>query len=330
MHRENVLLQPTHATAPPSASASAMSSFAPPPAMNEAVWQAFDHTDVAVALYDANDVLQHANRAFERRFLRGLPLPVPFTDVLRHGFARGFGVKINSGDIDAFLADILQRRGHDPFRAFEVDTVEGEWLWMTETRLPDGWLLSMASDVTSLKNNERDLRLAHDDAQLAARTDPLTGAPNRRHIIETGETLIRQCRELRLPFALAVIDLDHFKTVNDGHGHAVGDRVLREFITQCQPLLRAGDVIGRLGGEEFLLLLPTTRWPTAVAVCDRLRQSLEAVRLDDGRSLAFSFSAGVAEVLPREELSGVMRRADEAMYRAKQAGRGRTEVGAPG
>lgn len=302
---------------------------AAPPSVNSAVWQMFEHTDVAVALYDASDVLRHANRAFERRFLRGLQWPVPFIDVLRHGFQRGFGVKIDCNDVDVFLGDILQRRGKLPFRAFEVDTVEGEWLWMTETRMPDGWLLTMASDVTALKNNERDLRLAHDDAQLAARTDPLTGAPNRRHIIETAETLMRQCRELRLPFALAVIDLDHFKNVNDGHGHAAGDAVLREFVTQCQPLLRAGDVLGRLGGEEFLLLLPTTRWPTAVSVCDRLRQSLEPVRLDGGDALTFSFSAGVAEAGPREDLPATMRRADQAMYRAKAQGRGRTEVGAP-
>jgi diguanylate cyclase (GGDEF)-like protein len=299
-------------------------------ALNEAVWQMFDHTDVAMALYDADDVLRHANAAFERRFLRGLPLPVSFKDVLRHGFQRGFGAKVSSGDIEAFIAEVLKRRGKKPFRAFEVDTVEGEWLWMTETRLPDGWMMSMASDVTSLKNNETNLRLAHDDAQIAARTDALTGAPNRRHILEAGEGLIRQCRELRLPCSLAVLDLDHFKSVNDTHGHAVGDTVLREFVAHCQPLLRAGDLLGRLGGEEFLLLLPTTRWPIAVAVCDRLRQCLMPLPLDGkGGELTYSFSAGVAEVQPKEDLATLMRRADEAMYRAKHAGRARTKVAAP-
>jgi diguanylate cyclase (GGDEF)-like protein len=291
----------------------------------------FEHSDLAIAAYDPSDVLVHASPAFERRFLRGLPVPVPFADVLRHGFARGFGVKVDCGDVERFLRDILPRRRNTPSRGFQVDTVEGEWLWVNENLLPGGWMVSVASNITPLKRDQHQLRLAHANAHLAARTDALTGAPNRRAVLETGEALLRQCRELRLPFALAMIDLDRFKLVNDGHGHAVGDAVLQGFVRHCEPALRAGDVLGRLGGEEFLLLLPNARWPLAATVCDRLRDGLQPLPLADGlgEGLSYSFSAGVAEAKPRESLEALMRRADAAMYRAKALGRGRTEVAAP-
>ncbi len=300
-----------------------------PPGVESAVaplLQALQASEVLVALYDPDDRLVYANAAFERQFIRGMGLPVHFADLLRHGFAGGFGVKIDSGDIEAFLQNILPRRRSRPFRAFETDLVGGEWLWMTETLLPDGWLLSVASDIGALKHTEHTLRAAHQSALEASRTDVLTGTPNRRHILDLGKTALAQTQQLGQPFTVAVIDLDHFKRINDSHGHHGGDEVLRHFSEHCLRQLRPGDGLGRLGGEEFLLLLPGTSWNMGATVVRRLRHTLPSVGRpasgsQPGSGVRYTFSTGIAEAEPGEDLETLMQRADRALYAAKQRGR---------
>jgi diguanylate cyclase (GGDEF)-like protein len=289
--------------------------------------RALQASEVLVALYDPEDRLVYANAAFEAQFIRGLGLPVPFADLLRHGFAGGFGVKIDSGDIEGFLQNILPRRRSRPFRAFESDMIGGGWIWMTETLLPDGWLLSVASDIGALKHTEHTLRAAHQSALEASRTDVLTGTPNRRHILDLGKAALAQAQQLGQPFTIAVIDLDHFKRINDSHGHHGGDEVLRHFSEHCLRQLRPGDGLGRLGGEEFLLLLPGAAWNMGATVVRRLRHTLPAVGRPPGGSsagssaLRYTFSTGLAQAEAGEDLETLMQRADRALYAAKQRGR---------
>jgi diguanylate cyclase (GGDEF)-like protein len=280
---------------------------------------------VIVALYDEYDVLRFANEAYERRFLRGKSLPIGFADVLRHGFHNGFGVIIGSGDIEQFLKDILPRRRTVPYRAFEVDTLEGEWIWMTET-LHGGWLLSIGSNITALKHNEHTLRQAHAQALQASKTDALTGIANRRSILEIAEGAVERHDPGRGHLSLAVIDIDHFKKINDTLGHDAGDEVLRHFAGYCSSSLRNGDRFGRLGGEEFLLLLPGASATIASSVLTRLRVGLS--RNASMAAVPYTFSAGIAEALAGEGLATVIKRADRALYAAKASGRDRVEIGA--
>ena len=142
----------------------------PAPAVTaETIAAAFDASDLIVALYDPDDWLVYANRAYRTYFLKGQELPIRFDDVLRLGFAGGFGVKIDSGDVERFLADILPRRRSVPSRSIETDTVDGRWLWITETVLADGSMLSVGSDITRLKHNEKTLREAHESALRLSR-----------------------------------------------------------------------------------------------------------------------------------------------------------------
>ncbi|MDA8071073.1 MAG: GGDEF domain-containing protein [Actinomycetota bacterium] len=149
----------------------------------------------------------------------------------------------------------------------------------------------------------------------AASTDPLTGLANRRSFEPLLERELARCLRFGHPLCVAVLDLDGFKHVNDTLGHHGGDRVLVETTAAWRSALRTFDVLARSGGDEFLLLLPSTSADAAAAVLGRLR------RLHDQR-----FSAGVAEAEPGDTSSGLLRRADAACYRAKEQGRNRTVV----
>jgi diguanylate cyclase (GGDEF)-like protein len=281
---------------------------------------ALGESELAVALYDGQDRLRWANAAFARRFLDGVSLPISFADLLRHDAAHGFGVKIDSGDVEAFLAQVHSRRRSAPFRSFEADLIGGEWLWMTETLTASGWLVSIASVITPLKQSERTLRQARDHAMQVAQTDPLTGAPNRRSVLERAADLLESAHGDGRTLSLIAVDLDHFKQINDQYGHDAGDDVLRHFVRHCCSELRQSDHFGRLGGEEFLLVLPSTSRADAVRASERVRQRLSPA-LWRARPLSYTFSAGVAQADLGESLGDVLRRADRALYAAKNSGR---------
>jgi len=158
--------------------------------------------------------------------------------------------------------------------------------------------------------------------QLAIR-DELTGLYNRRHVMSLmhGEAL-RAARHGR-SLAIVMIDLDHFKRINDTHGHGLGDEVLKAFALVATAALRESDTLGRWGGEEFIVMLPETDEATALRVMARVQDQTKGLRFPSAGELRISFSAGVATCLPGEVLNDAIERADEAMYRAKEAGRDR-------
>ncbi len=280
--------------------------------------QALADSDLVLALYDPADRLQWANRRFHDLFLRGVALPVDFADILRHGFTHRFGVKIDCGDIEQFLADILPRRRSIPFRAFATDTVEGMWLWMTETLLPNGWLLSCASDITALKQHERVLREAHAQVLHDAQTDALTGAASRPHALEALQQALGRLDDSE-PLSVALTDIDDFKRINERFGHPRGDEVLAAYVAQCRQRLRPNDLVGRMGGHEFLLAFPGIRDTMAVRIVERLRLGLASPGVG-----AFGFAAGVTQALPGESVAALLARVAERLSVAKARGHGCT------
>lgn len=154
-----------------------------------------------------------------------------------------------------------------------------------------------------------------------AHTDALTGLPNRLGLDKQLTELTRLHRAGEQPLALAVIDLDHFKTVNDEQGHATGDRILQRTAEVLRGSLREGDTIGRWGGEEFVVLMPRTDRDAAREVANRLRRALAAdTALQTSRITA---SGGIAVLTPQDSSATLFQRADEALYAAKKAGRDR-------
>jgi diguanylate cyclase (GGDEF)-like protein len=215
-----------------------------------------------------------------------------------------------------------------PRKSFETDFMDGRWFWMDHTILPNGWVLTVGADITALKHNEKALHQAHNAAVRASRTDLLTGLPNRRHILELLEDALAANAASGSSLCVAMIDIDRFKAINDTHGHDAGDTVLRHFASASSEKLGRQDAIGRMGGEEFLLILPNTSLIDAARIIEQIRQGCAEGKLQDGEvTQSHSFSAGLVEAQPRESRNSILSRADRALYTAKRQGRNRTKLG---
>ena len=170
----------------------------------------------------------------------------------------------------------------------------------------------------------RQRRIAH-LLEAQAHTDPLTGLSNRRHFFEVADAELARSRRYGTPLSLLMLDIDRFKEVNDLHGHRAGDRVLQQLARTCLEVLRNVDVAGRVGGEEFAVLLPETELAGAMEVAERLREAVEksAVDREEGRALRITVSVGVAILEAHSNLDTLLSQADTALYDAKHQGRNR-------
>ena len=179
-------------------------------------------------------------------------------------------------------------------------------------------VIGVATDITERKELERELH------RLAV-TDPLTGASNRRHFMASAFMETERAIRYDAPLSVIMLDIDFFKRVNDTYGHAIGDEVLKKVVEAARTTLREVDILGRIGGEEFAILLPETPIRRASAVAERLRRAVSGIIISvpDG-SLSVSASLGVAERQADETVFDLLLgRADRALYRAKEAGRNR-------
>jgi diguanylate cyclase (GGDEF)-like protein/PAS domain S-box-containing protein len=172
------------------------------------------------------------------------------------------------------------------------------------------------------------IKLAEEAIRILANTDALTGLPNRRHFFETAEEEFARAQRYETPLAVLMVDLDNFKSFNDQYGHAGGDAVLRSFALVLSGLLRDSDSAGRIGGEEFAVILPHTSLDGACAFAERLMERIAANPPDiDGQPAPYTLSVGVSEMSPAsKDFSALLILADKALYRAKQSGRNRLVV----
>jgi diguanylate cyclase (GGDEF)-like protein len=162
--------------------------------------------------------------------------------------------------------------------------------------------------------------------KTAATTDPLTGLLNRRGFFEAAAIIMGRQRDGAATIGVLAFDLDHFKSINDRHGHAVGDAVLQMFAKVVRETMRSGDIIGRLGGEEFVALVPGTL-ADAASAAERVRLAFSATSIArNGQRIAATVSIGVACGAPSAAVDLIITRADAALYRAKTGGRNRVET----
>ncbi len=182
--------------------------------------------------------------------------------------------------------------------------------------------------VSHLRIQDSQHRAFDQECRLAELTvtDTLTGASSRAEFLQQAEKAAERARATGAPLTLLYLDIDHFKRLNDGHGHAAGDAVLRGMAQVLRQALRASDLFGRLGGEEFCVLLPDQREVHAQALAERLRLLLAEVPRPDAR---LTVSAGIAGMRAGESVMQTLHRADLAMLQAKQRGRDRVCVDAP-
>jgi diguanylate cyclase (GGDEF)-like protein len=167
------------------------------------------------------------------------------------------------------------------------------------------------------------LNVTENTLRELSQRDPLTGPHNRRYLFDFAQTKVERGRRYGSRLSVLMIDLDHFKNINDTYGHDVGDKVLREAARSCNEILRKIDVLGRYGGEEFVMILPETGLIDAVALGQRLRNRIELLEVYSGSTrVKVTASIGVASLSALDAgIESVLVRADEAMYQAKSSGR---------
>ena len=224
------------------------------------------------------------------------------------------------------------------FEAYRMPMLDSSmaWLQVWVLFILLVWLCLFSSYVQAMRKRMRQRRFAlqaHQDTlrgmmrqleDLVA-TDELTGLFNRRHFLRVAT------RELEHTapggqHGLALIDLDHFKRINDAHGHAAGDRVLQTFAAVARACLRDGDIIARYGGEEFVLLLPNTDADQFTACCERLREAFARAEPVGLKIDSLSLSAGMTLLVAGDDLDEALQRADQALYQAKRGGRNRCDA----
>lgn len=194
----------------------------------------------------------------------------------------------------------------------------GKWIECRGSPVAGGRFLALYRDITEPRQMMARL-------EQQASVDPLTGAMNRRKLMSVADAEFRRASRYDRPMSLVVLDIDHFKAVNDQFGHAAGDQALKKFVEICNAGLRDTDAIGRVGGEEFVLMLPETDTDGAMMVAERLRQNIQNLVLQtDTAEFHFTTSGGVAGIsFADSSVSDIIKAADAALYAAKRAGRNR-------
>jgi diguanylate cyclase (GGDEF)-like protein len=188
----------------------------------------------------------------------------------------------------------------------------------------------------SMKDHERDAELLRKEVaqrieaetllRKSAGTDMLTRLPNRRTALENLDREISRYRRSKAVFSLLVVDVDHFKSVNDTWGHEAGDKALVSTANRLKSMVRGQDTVARWGGEEFLIILGETSVESALIVAEKLRAGIESLPVDIGtQHISLTVSIGVSEFQPNQDISYSIKIADEALYAAKQSGRNRVE-----
>lgn len=302
----------------------------PPDQLNELIIKALQASQDGVGVYDQNDIMLFCNdtvtriMGYEGREAIGRS----FEENLRHSWATGSGVIADDGDVDGMVRRAKESMKTQGFSTFESDTVTGEWNQVSRLKTEAGHTFMYSTDITQLKNTEKALKDALRYVKKLAATDALTGISNRRHFMDLANKEFNRSKRYGHPLSILALDIDHFKSINDNYGHQAGDKVLESISACCQSLLSATDVFGRLGGEEFSILLPEANTQSAQEMAQRVLDSVANLSVEyEGKLITFTTSIGISEVSDdSKSLEALMQHSDQALYQAKHNGRNRMEV----
>jgi diguanylate cyclase (GGDEF)-like protein/PAS domain S-box-containing protein len=283
-----------------------------------------DNLFAYVALLDVNGVVQEVNKAPLDRagYLRGDVIGQYFYDAPWWSYNDEVRGQLITAISDAKLGktsryDVVVKMGDDlvpiDFLISPVLDASGKIVG----------LLPTAVDITERKQLEEELK-------RQAHLDYLTGLSNRRHFMEQAEVEFSRAVRHDKFLSILMLDIDHFKQVNDTYGHQSGDAVLRTLAMLCKEVLRNFDIIGRMGGEEFAVVLPETDIEQTLEVAERLREVIAEteVSLPDGSKISFTVSIGVATLVDKNtNIDWLLNQADRALYKAKESGRNKVFAG---
>jgi diguanylate cyclase (GGDEF)-like protein len=225
-----------------------------------------------------------------------------------------------SDDLDAGVLEGLEQESEDLGRFAGLFREMAHYLTDRTQRLE----AAVAERTRALTEEIARRSTAEAELKRLAATDSLTGAANRRHFQAEAARELARAKRYGRPLAVMMLDIDHFKKINDTYGHAAGDQVLRALVERCRANLRSQDVLGRLGGEEFAVLAPECPPERCMMLAERLRGALAgaSVETDEG-AVSFTVSIGVTDCPPESPIEDHLERADKALYQAKRGGRNR-------
>lgn len=281
---------------------------------------ALDEVEEGVVLLDHDMRTHFMNRAIREigSHRERAPGERPFFAELLKEVRDSRAYAIPADQVDAYVAQRVEYvRSGNP-NPVDLRMADGRILRFKCNVLPDGGRMLIYANVTDLVRNAEQL-------EKLATTDGMTGLHNRRHFMKLAEAEWGRFQRHGRPLSLLMLDVDYFKSINDRFGHYVGDQVVAQIAALCREGRRVSDVVARIGGEEFALLLPETTAQAAYAVAERLRRDVElSPLLSNSNGLAVTVSIGVAEAGPdMSGIIGLMKDADRALYEAKGAGRNR-------
>ena len=257
-----------------------------------------------------------------RLLIAGAVFCVQYLAILQTALSRQFSIKGRGKHLFALALAmmILVLSGRTFAVAFGL--IDAAEVAQNETVQVTFYLVSLVSLIFASNGFLLMAKESSDErVNLLARKDVLTEVWNRAHIEDVASQEIERFRRHGIPVSIVMIDLDHFKSINDRFGHSVGDQVLRKFCAKVKESIRVSDVLGRWGGEEFLLVLPNCPLDSAMDLAERIRIGVQKERFSGAGELSASF--GVADFDPRENWDSWLNRADMALYQAKNEGRNR-------
>jgi diguanylate cyclase (GGDEF)-like protein len=230
--------------------------------------------------------------------------------------------------VKRILQEIGVAPGIEPLRlplAIEENLLGILWIWGSGIQKADLPIMSIFAKQVAISLERAQL---FKEVQSLALTDPLTGLNNRRSLFEVGKIEFSRSTRMNRPFCCMMLDLDHFKLINDNHGHLIGDQVIQEFAKRCKSAIREIDLIGRYGGEELIIFLPETDLTTAKQIAERIRGHIAGTSMTYSHpEIMATVSIGIAQKDDNStDLKTLIARADQAMYIAKHKGRNRVAV----
>ncbi|MBU2917157.1 diguanylate cyclase [Psychrosphaera sp. F3M07] len=287
--------------------------------------QALNKTDDSIAIFDQYDEIAYCNLSFANLFgfeTVDMIVGKSFSQIISNSYYNKTGVNIETNDIEAWLHTANMKRRSTSHRSFEIDTKDGSWFLITE-QLVDEYLFLYATNITASKIQQFELLKTQKQLASLAATDSLTGIYNRRHFYLVANNELIRCQRKNLSASIMILDIDHFKLVNDNYGHSCGDNVLKSFTDRINKELRSYDIFARIGGEEFAVLLPDANKENALDIAERCRKAIsDSPFIIDGVNVAVTTSIGMCTYESDvDDLEQIMKLADKNLYIAKVSGR---------
>ncbi|MEP1446527.1 MAG: diguanylate cyclase [Paraglaciecola sp.] len=276
------------------------------------------------AIFSAEDKLIGCNQAYADFMCMDLEpiIGQSFSQLMRLAHEKKQGPYIETKDMESWLTNAQNKRRSQEFRLFEVDHTNGSWYLISEQTLPSGEVLLQAKSLCAQKDIERKLSEHIHELTDLALTDELTRIANRRSFIGSVKSEINLYKRNHHTFTFCLLDIDYFKKINDTFGHQVGDTVLRQLCSLVSGTLREYDLFGRIGGEEFGVLLRNTQATEAYDIMNRLRDKvMNSAFNTPSTPVNITLSIGLVESWMKCSFELLYSQSDIALFRAKKNGR---------